>query len=249
MHGKIKYGELLDPLSDSIPWNSTTNADAFLVKHADRRTDRGGNNVRPLSRWSHANFSLVHILKKRRTRTREILVHISVMDFGVALANLIGDVVYFDRFYPAAVGNISYQTPGFIDGLCRTQAFFAAYCTYGSVLWTISLAVYLYFLIVHHSTRLSVYFLRFAYALCYGLPFVVALWLVVTRRLGYSPYDSSGWCSLISKEPVTGNVDLFITIFGNDLWIYLAIVLIPVLYIAARMYIHEQVKEYTLFQV
>ena len=110
MHGKIKYGELLDPLSDSIPWNSTTNADAFLVKHADRRTDRGGNNVRPLSRWSHANFSLVHIcFKKWRTRTRDILVHISVMDFGVALANLIEDVVYFDRFYPAAVGNVSYH--------------------------------------------------------------------------------------------------------------------------------------------
>ena len=226
-----------DMLPDNIPWNSTTNADAFLVKRTGERTAVG--ITCGLSIIGAMLIVLSYVcFKQRRTRTREILVHISVMDFGVALANFIGDVVYFDRFYPA---NISYQAPDFIDGLCRTQAFFAAYCTYGSILWTISLAVYLYFLIVHHSTRLSVYFLRFSYAFCYGLPFGVALWLVVTLRLGYSPYDSSGWCSLINKDPVTGDVDLFITVFGNDLWIYLAIVLIPILYIASRMYIHEQV--------
>ena len=102
---------MLDPrdmLSDSIPWNSTTNADAFLVKQTGERTVVG--ITCGLSAVGAMLIFLSYVcFKKRRTRTREILVHISVMDFGVALANLIGDVVYFDRFYPAAVGNVSYH--------------------------------------------------------------------------------------------------------------------------------------------
>lgn len=41
----------------------------------------------------------------------------------------------------------------------------------------------------------QLYFLRFSYVFCYGFPVMISLWLLLTDRLGYSPYDSSGWCS------------------------------------------------------
>ena len=178
------------------------------------------------------------LFKKRRTRAREILLHISLMDLGVALSNLIGLSVYFDQFY----FEYHEKVPDYIDGLCKTQAFFAAYTTLSSILWTIALAGFLYFLITHHKTRKAIFFLRFSYIVCYGLPLLISLWLVVTGKLGHSPLDSSGWCTLISNSLATGKIDIFSTIFGNDLWVYLAIVTIPIFYLSIKCYLSTQVS-------
>lgn len=178
------------------------------------------------------------LFKKRRTRAREILLHISLMDLGVALSNLIGLSVYFDKYYFQSHENVT----AYIDGLCKTQAFFAAYSTFGSILWTIALAAFLYFLIIHHRTKGALYFLRCAYLVCYALPLLVSMWLVLTGKLGHSPLDSSGWCTLISNNLATGKVDIFSTIFGNDLWVYLAIITIPVFYLSVRCYLSSQVR-------
>ena len=176
--------------------------------------------------------------KNRRTKAREILVHISLMDLGVALANIIGLSVYFDRYYFI----YTYNTPYYIENLCKTQAFFAGYSTLGSVFWTVSLMAYLYFRITHSHTKHALYFLRFCYGFCYGFPLLISLWLVLTGRLGYSPYDSAGWCTLITKDPLkNGKVDIFITLFGNELWIYLAFVLTPILYISIRLFVYNKV--------
>lgn len=183
-------------------------------------------------------FSYV-CFKKRRTKAREILVHISIMDLGVALANIIGLSVYFDKYFFIYRFNI----PEYIDNLCKAQAFFAGYFTIGSVFWTVSLMTYLYFRIIHSRTKHALYFLRFCYVFCYGFPLVISLWLVLTDRLGYSPYDSAGWCTLITRDPLKhGEVDIFVALFGNELWIYLAIILIPILYISVRLFVSNKVN-------
>ena len=41
------------------------------------------------------------------------------------------------------------------------------------------------------------------------------------------------------QDPATGESDIYTVVFGNDLWIYLAIVLIPILYFASLNYIHK----------
>lgn len=182
--------------------------------------------------------------KNRRTKAREILVHISLMDLGVALANIIGLSVYFDKYYFKSGYDISEN----IANLCKAQAFFAGYFTIGSVFWTVSLMAYLYFRIIHSRTKHALYFLRFCYVFCYGLPLIIFLWLVFTGRLGYSPYDSAGWCTLITKDPLKrGKVDIFVTLLGNDLWIYLAFVLIPLLYISIKLYVSNKVSPVTSF--
>ena len=182
------------------------------------------------------------LFKNRRTRAREILLHISFMDMGVGLANLIGLSVYFDKYY------LYYHEhpPAYIDGLCKTQAFFAAYFTLASILWTIALAGFLYFLIIYHRTKRSIHFLRISYIFCYALPLVVSLWLVLTGKLGHSPVESSGWCTLISYNLVTERVDVYSAIFGNDLWIYLAIITIPLFYLSIRCYLASQVSDFVL---
>ena len=186
------------------------------------------------------------LFKKRRSRAREILLHISLNDLGVALANLIGLSVYFDRFYFEYQRIRDENVPAYIAGFCKTQAFFASYCTISSILWTIALAGFLYFLIIHHRTRIAIYFHWASHIVCYAVPLLVSLWLVFTKRLGYSPLDSSGWCTLINTELQTKTADYYATVFGNDLWVSLAVVSIPILYLSIRCYLSNEVS---LFKV
>ena len=221
--------------------NLTKLQTAFLVKDTALRAVVGVSCG--LSIIGSLVIILSYILfKKRRTRAREILLHISLMDLGVALANLIGLSVYFDKYFVNEVYNKSYEAPAYINGLCKTQAFFAAFCTYSSILWTIALAGFLYFLIVHHKTRIAIYFYWLSHIVCYILPLMVSLWLVLTNKLGYSPVNSSGWCTLIIRNIVTEKQDFFVAIFGNDLWVYLTIVTIPFLYMSIRCYLVNQVR-------
>ena len=173
--------------------------------------------------------------KELRTRVRLILVHLSVMDFGVGLANFIGATVYFDEYYISGGGVVSDA----VSVSCKAQAFVALFCTNSSVLWTIMLAVYLYFLIVHAESALARYSFYFFGTLCYLLPLVVGVWLLCTNRLGSSPRDSSGWCTVIVTTE--GDIDLLVSVVGYDMWILLTMVIVPFLYIAIRLHVRNQV--------
>ncbi len=134
-----------------------------------------------------------------QTKSRLILVHLSFADFGVAFSNFIGVTVYFDqylRFCPTETYNITLEggsssavlnySPNStfscraLRGLCKTQAFFAGFSTLSSVLWTLSLAVYIYCLVVHTSRRVHHKILYAAYVLCWGLPLLISSWLIST---------------------------------------------------------------------
>lgn len=181
------------------------------------------------------------LFKNRRSRTREILVNISLMDLGVALSNLLGICINFDYLYY----KYKNQPPEYIEGLCKTQTFFAAYCTYGSVFWTICLAAYIYLLIIQYSGKKMYYILVSCYVISYCLPLLPTMWLMFTGRLGHSRYGSSGWCTLIDYDPVTHKTDIYVTFFAYEFWMYLAAVLIPLFYIATKCYVshHEHVSE------
>ena len=236
---------------------NTTNASigAFLAKDGKMRAVVGVSCG--LSILGSLLIILSYVLfKTRRTRARKILLQISLMDLGVALAHLIGLSVYFDQYYAKLIydkyysRNNSYVLPPYIDGLCKTQAFFDIYCTNAAVLWTISLAGFLYFLIFSDKkSRISTYFLYGSYVVCYALPLLVTMWLVFTDRLGYAPLDSSGWCSLmvtVSYDRAQGwhrYVDRFSSIVGYDLWVYLAFFTITVLYLAIRCHLANVVGD------
>ena len=229
-------------------------SDAFLNKGVGVRAVVG--ITCSLSIMGAALVILSYIcFKSVRSKARELLVHLSLMDFGVAVANLVGVAFYLDRFYsdtvptknvilPVSINTTdSDQSPkDVIQNLCTAQAFFSIYFTLGSVLWTLSLALYLYFALVHYKNQQARYFLWLAYAVCWVLPFFLTLWLVLTDRLGYSPYNSSGWCSLVLTDPVTLKNDIFVAIFGYDLWIYTAMILVLILYLAVKAFLKIQVK-------
>ena len=72
------------------------------------------------------------------------------------LAYLVGALVDFNQYYytdqflpngyPLA-NNVS----SVIQSACVAQATFAVYCTFGSFMWTLGMALYLYMRMVHHK--------------------------------------------------------------------------------------------------
>lgn len=176
-----------------------------------------------------------------RSKARLILVHISVMDLAVGASNLIGLLVFY-RYYNMS----SSSFPPALDGFCQFQAFVAEYSTLSSVLWTVSLGVYMYILVAPSMvarTRDKRFYARFMWCssiISYGLPLVVTLWLLLTGRLGYSPEDSAGWCTVITYNNATGKDNAYVSLIGYDIWMYLAILLIAILYIASKINLRHQ---------
>ena len=188
-------------------------------------------------------FSYVFIAEIR-TRSRAILVHLSIADFGVACANFIGATVYFHGYF--RLNDCEKQPDNSIcvvvNGFCTAQAFFAGYFTLASVLWTLGLAVYIYTLVATavHST-FPIHIVRFLYFFCWGMPLLVAVWLLQTNRLGYSPHGGAGWCSLKFAAD-TQEQQIVIVVFGNDLWIYTAFFMITILYLSSHCHIQRTVS-------
>lgn len=127
-------------------------------------------------------------LKNIRTKTRQIIAHLSIADFGVACANFIGATVYFDSYILKcrdSGNNMSLGIPcGAVENLCTAQAFFANYFTIVSVLWTLSLSVYIHCLVVHSGMmRTHTMVVYFSYCFCWGMPLVISVWLLTTGKV------------------------------------------------------------------
>ena len=180
--------------------------------------------------------------KALRNDARLILVHLSLMDLGVGLTNTVGNLIYFDRFYyNGSCSDFHFPKHHYINNLCIAQGFFAHLFTQASILWTISLAVYIYFAIVQSRTSLAKISLIASYFLCYGLPIALCLWLVFTKRFGYSPHNT-GWCSILVISAEETRPDVFVAIIGYDLWITLAMLFTTVLYLAVQLFLKDKVS-------
>lgn len=121
-----------------------------------------------------------------RTKSREILVHLSVADFVVGCANFIGIIVNFDH----RIKNCqeSHASCDNLNHLCTAQAFFAGFATIASILWTLALSVYIYLLVIHGHRKLHSKIVYFFYVFCWGMPLLISLWLVFTGRSFPPPY-------------------------------------------------------------
>ena len=182
--------------------------------------------------------------KSVRTKGRLVLLHISVADLGISLANFVGAVFFFNRHKDESHCSLDdssnwSESCHVLNGLCKTQAFFAAYCTLASFFWTPTLAVYVYLLITDPSRTLSTYLVRFAYVFCWGLPLLISLWLMFTDRLGDTGFG--GWCSLI-VETADGSISTFVVIFASNLYVVTTFIVVLVLYTATHCYLRLRVS-------
>jgi G protein-coupled receptor 157 len=189
--------------------------------------------------------------KSLRTTPRQILLHISIMDLGVGISNLVGLCVNFNQYY-FNIENATFNENGWpilndvtpaVRTSCIVQAATAVYFTVGSFLWTISMAIYLYLRIVHYQTY---YAAKCSYigsiVICYTFPLLFMIWKLLTHRLGYAPYSTEGWCGDKLINLTTGQRQTLLNFIGYEMWVLLAFILLPILYVAILCYIYQELK-------
>lgn len=176
------------------------------------------------------------LIKDVRTRSRRILVNISVMDFFVAAGNMTGTLINFDEYLRDGGSSLTPHKYTLIENACKAQASISMYCTISSILWTNCLAVYIYVQSMLKGQYKVAWSMYAFYIVSYGLPLIVTLWYILTGKLGYAPYGGSGWCSVIADDiNKTGTPLPFNVVFANDLWVYLTIILVSLTFISLKV--------------
>ena len=188
------------------------------------------------------------LLKEIRSKARELLVHVSLMDITYTTANFVGMMIPYRDHLCDDINSTNYHLCDDINStncsssksyerICEAQAFFAVYGTVGSVLWTLALAVYLYYRIVSRDEIVTKRLVRVLYVVCYALPLYVSLWLLLDHHMGYprNVLSGAGWCS------VRDNTSDLVILMTYDIWIWLGIIILIPLYLVIHIHIREQV--------
>lgn len=174
-----------------------------------------------------------------RTKGREILVNLSIMDFVTAAANGTGIAVNFDNYLGNTSGNSSHVV---MNHVCVAQAVFAQYGTVSSILWTISLAVYIYFCVMVTNKKIAFRSVYVFYVLSYGLPAIVSIWYIAAKKLGFDRLGGSGWCTVLTANS-HGDIQVLNIFFTSDMWVYLTMLLVPVIIVALRYHLKNEVSD------
>lgn len=172
--------------------------------------------------------------KDSRSKARQILMHLSVVNLGAGLSYFLGGVIYFQ---------FNYEEVELFEGdgkavVCQILASVSLYCGLSSILWSATLAAHLYFVLTGYIdvTR----HLRLSYFLDYGLPVLFVVWFLSTHRLGYNRHLAN--CNVVYEEAASRRKDFMATVFGNDLLTYGAAALICALSVSVRAQIREEVR-------
>lgn len=176
--------------------------------------------------------------KSLRNKLREMILHLSLMDLGVGCSNLIGNAVYLGTYNSSETCIDWKELPP--SKMCLAQAFFSSYFTTSSILWIISVVIYIYATLV--TTRYAKYVSYPIYVVCYGVPLLVGLWLLLTHKFGHTPQSPSGMCGVIGYNPKYRQHDIIATVISVNLWLYLTFVLVPVICLAIHCYLHRKVR-------
>ena len=192
-----------------------------------------------------------------RSTSRRLLVYLSLMDFGTALANSYG---LFSAFSSTTIG-------------CKIQAGVAIFTSLSSFLWTISLGAFLFATIVLERQTLARRLVVLFHVLAWGIPIVVTSAAAALDVLGLdvqtigddekrSLVVTGGWCYV--KGACRQNTTSFNISDRNNctpawydetyymLWVFLAgaaweiatFVLCIVFYFGIKIHIYKEVYMY-----
>ncbi|KAI1152184.1 hypothetical protein F4825DRAFT_462059 [Nemania diffusa] len=165
-------------------------------------------------------FIAFTLFKRLRTVPNTFIIFASVANLGASIACLIG--------YSGVLA-------GSTSPLCQAQAFLFELFMQSDPWWSFAMAVNVYMVFFFSANPNS--FLRYWYAyfiVCYGVPFVPALWLLLVRDVNGRVYGNATiWC-WIDKEWS----DLRIYTYYVPIWVCIA--LSSFIYIAVGYYVFNQ---------
>ena len=181
-----------------------------------------------------------------RTGSRSIVTYLAIADLVTALGYVAGSVNYVVHYRDTE--NVV-QCPTFAT-ICQIQSFVTSTSSLCSFAWTLFLAVYLYLVVVKAKIVLANKLIPLFHVVAWGVPLLITLPLLITGKLGYSPYAASNWCFIKDYLPpndhkyLCGHFNyeqMLLALVGGKAWEISTYVLIIVLYTTMKCRIHKEV--------
>ncbi len=149
------------------------------------------------------------LFKELRTTTRSIITFLTIADLATASGYIIGGVNYLIHYNGEQCSR--FQT------VCSIQSYVTIWSQLSSYMWNCFLALFLYIMIVYGKHKMSNCLITIFHVIAWTVPITIALPLLVTGHLGYSPYGAANWCfvkdesyklrkTLFDKEIIIGLV-------------------------------------------
>lgn len=189
------------------------------------------------------------LFKEIRTLARQLLVCLSVADLIVATVSLLGLMTNFSTKFEEE--KFTNTTNLDLYNWCKAQAAFHVFGTESSILWTIAVAVYMFVLVVVRPKmrKWGVKLVVLLYVACWGIPFILTLWLAIDGFLGYDLAATPGFCAIVGIRMNAGldvsteeSHVVYPIVIGYEIWLYIAFVVLPLLYISVRCHVHVKVS-------
>ncbi len=183
------------------------------------------------------------ILKEMRTTAQKIITLLSITDFLTAAGYLLAAcnfLMYIDETDDAKCD--TFQT------VCVVQSFITTWSTLCSFGWTVALALHFYLIVRVCKQEIISKLLIFENILIWGLPTLIVVPLLATRRLGYTRYATSNWCYVTdtkypSSDLQESGVTIILMLVAGNLWEILSYVAVIVLYSLTRKEYNIKVSE------
>lgn len=203
------------------------------------------------------SFVIIYIYARwrdLRTGSRSIITFLAIADLVTASGYLMGSVNYIYHY-----GNEE-NTPECLQfhTVCQIQSFITTTSSICSFAWTLFLAAYLYLVIVRAKINSANRLIPVCHVVAWGLPLVITLPLLITGKLGYSPYAASNWCFIKDYLPHNDHKYLcghfneevaLLVLLGGKAWEILTYIMIIVTYAAIKWHIAKEVRWSAIYYI
>ena len=192
--------------------------------------------------YTHARW------RDMRTGSRSIITYLALADLVTALGYVGGSANYMVHFGERE----DTEQCRIFHTLCQIQSFITSTSSLWSFAWTFILALYLYLVIARDKMSLANKLIPLFHVVAWTTPLLITLPLLVTGKLGYSPYAASNWCYIRDYLPgdnhkyLCGQLNyevMGLVLVGGKAWEIATYVLIILLYAAIKWHIHKEVRQ------
>ncbi len=149
--------------------------------------------------------------KDLRTIARQLLVNLSVADILVAATHFVGIFIFKKFFHP---DDPDYQNN--TDTLCSIQGALLMIGTIASFLWTISLAVYMFSIIILRRPLLARKMVVLFYVICWGIPLILTIWFGIKKFYGFEESVDVGKHNVSKAVPYGNDEQQYASLCGMN---------------------------------
>ena len=181
-----------------------------------------------------------------RTTLRQILVNLSIADMICATGFLVGIAINFYRYLDPRQIPYQNQSEAF-QYVCMIQGGFAVLGSDASILWTISMAVYMFVVMVLRMPENARKLLPLNYLICWGVPTVITVVFGAVGWIGFEPQTTAGWCDITTHPNPSGNnssaeYTVVPVVIRYTVFLYTSFLLLPPLFLAIRCSLSNMVS-------